>query len=166
MMDFKALDYKFSIFYGDREFVLVAVKENGSTLQYASDVLKADREIVLEAIRNSRGDALEWASNELKGDREIVLEAVSKYGSNLQYASDKLKADPEIALTALEKIVMFCDNSYCRRNGYFGTTKTLDEHLDIMSEVWQEYIPQKLGVHEGFLKIADKFSEEIRTNER
>ena len=114
-MDFKALDYKFSIFYGDREFVLVAVKENGLTLQYASDELKADREIVLEAIRNSRGHALEWASNELKGDREVVLEAVNKSGRNLQYASEALKADPEIALAAMEDIVSHADNSYRRR---------------------------------------------------
>ena len=50
------------------------MKENGLTLQYASDVLKADREIVLEAVKNS-GDALEWASDELKADKEIILEA-------------------------------------------------------------------------------------------
>ena len=34
----------------DREEMLEAVKTNGSALEYASDTLKADREVVLEAI--------------------------------------------------------------------------------------------------------------------
>ena len=46
-------------------------------LQWASDDLKGDREIVLTAV-SKEGRALEWASDDLKGDREIVLIAVSQ----------------------------------------------------------------------------------------
>lgn len=142
------------------------MKENGLTLQYASDVLKADREIVLEAVKNS-GDALEWASDELKADKEIILEAVKKNGCSLQYASDELIADREIALTAIEKIILLVDGSYRRRNGYFSTTLTLQEHESKISDLWCEYyIPEKLLQNRMFMDLVHRFIEEIRTNER
>ncbi len=33
--------------YNDKEFVLEAIKQNGSVLQYASAELRADKEVVL-----------------------------------------------------------------------------------------------------------------------
>jgi hypothetical protein len=35
--------------------------------------------------------ALEWASDELRNDQEVVLAAVGQDGSALQYASDELR---------------------------------------------------------------------------
>jgi hypothetical protein len=44
--------------------------------------------------------ALEYASNELKADKEVVIAAVKQNAYALMYASDELKADPEmLALT-------------------------------------------------------------------
>ena len=37
----------------DREYVLNTVKENGKLLEFASDELRNDREIVLEAVKNN-----------------------------------------------------------------------------------------------------------------
>ena len=45
--------------------VLEAVKQNGWMLEYASEVLKADKQVVLEAV-NECGSALSFASEELK----------------------------------------------------------------------------------------------------
>ncbi len=48
---------------------------NGLALKYASDELKRDRTLVLEAVKQN-GNALEAASYDLQGDKEIVQQAV------------------------------------------------------------------------------------------
>ncbi len=57
---------------------------------YASEELKNDKEVVLEAVKTN-GFALNDASEELKSDKEIVLEAVKKVGLALGYASEELQ---------------------------------------------------------------------------
>jgi hypothetical protein len=79
--------------------VLAAVSLNGPALKFASDELRADREIVLAAVRQNY-KALRYVSDELRADREIVLEAVSLNGPALQYASPALRNDREIVLAS------------------------------------------------------------------
>jgi len=55
----------------DKEFVLPMVKALGSSLQYASEQLKADREVVLAAVTAS-GMNLQHAHESLQGDRDVV----------------------------------------------------------------------------------------------
>lgn len=43
-----------------------------SALQYASLALRNDKSIVMDALAQS-GDALKFASDELKADKEVVL---------------------------------------------------------------------------------------------
>jgi hypothetical protein len=57
--------------------VLAAVQQNGYALEYASDELKKEREIVLTAMRSDR-DALQFASKELQNDCKIVQIVQSK----------------------------------------------------------------------------------------
>jgi len=59
-------------FWSNREFVLSLVEKNGSALQYANEVLRSDREFVLEAVKLGRGAALDCVSNALKTDQEIA----------------------------------------------------------------------------------------------
>jgi hypothetical protein len=76
----------------------------GQNLEYASDELKNDREIVLKAVANyhsTDGLAFQNCSIGSRGDREIVLAAVSKHGHNIKYASDELKNDREIVMLAI-----------------------------------------------------------------
>ena len=61
----------------NKEYILNAVKQNGSLLDFASDDIKNDKEVVLEAIKNNP-ESLEFASEKLKGDRDVVYESVSK----------------------------------------------------------------------------------------
>ena len=49
---------------------------------FASDKLKADKQLVLEAVNHDEL-ALCCASDELKADKEVVLEAVKHYGCSL-----------------------------------------------------------------------------------
>lgn len=78
-----------------KSWVYDAVEINGLNLQFASEELRNDKEIVLEAVQN-RGSALQYASVELKNDREIVLEAIKFDKEAIQYASEEMKNDPEI----------------------------------------------------------------------
>lgn len=79
--------------WNDREEVLEAVKQNGWSLQYASEDLKRDREIVLTAVKQY-GRSLQYAGEELRGDREIVLAAVKRNGYSLQLVNEELRRDP------------------------------------------------------------------------
>ena len=75
-------------------------------IEYASEKLRSDKEIVLAAVKND-GCALEYASEELKADAEIVLAAVKNNGIALEYASKKLKADKTIVME-LNNIIRLC----------------------------------------------------------
>ncbi len=55
----------------DREEMLEAVRNDGWALENASDSFKADREVVIEAIRSGGGYALKFASEELQNDPEL-----------------------------------------------------------------------------------------------
>ena len=98
----KLLKYASQELKADREIVLAAIKNHGCSLEYASEELKTDREVVLAAIKNN-GESLKYASEELKTDRELVLAAVKNKGWSLVYASQELKADREIVLAAVKK---------------------------------------------------------------
>ena len=68
---------------------------NSYILKYASDRLKDDKDIVIEAVKNN-GFALEFASDRLKNDKEIVLEAVKQNRYSLRYAGKKFWFNPSI----------------------------------------------------------------------
>jgi hypothetical protein len=80
---------------------LEAVRNNGDSLEFASDELNNDKNIVLEAVMEN-GFSLEFASDELKNDKNIVLEAVKRDGRSLEYASDELKNDKSIVLQSVK----------------------------------------------------------------
>ena len=79
-------------------------KEISSILETASESLRADKEVVLEAVKRN-GLALEYASEQLKDDKEVVLEAIehSIEGIAFKYASERLKDDKEVVLKAVKK---------------------------------------------------------------
>ena len=84
----------------DREVVMEAVRQDSWALQWASPELRADREVVSEAMKQC-GQTLEFASEELRADREVVLEAVKTCGCALQYASKELRHDLDVVLAAM-----------------------------------------------------------------
>jgi hypothetical protein len=96
--------------WNDKEQVLKEVSEYGPNLQYVSDELKADREIVMVALQQGGSEpdppyrevAFKYASDELKADREIVLAAVQRTHWALQYASEEFRADREIIMAAVQ----------------------------------------------------------------
>ena len=73
--------------WDEREYVLVAVQQDGDALRYAAEALKADREIVLAAVRQNGGEhdlAAEWHEAERvveRRRRELDGEALMDYGT-------------------------------------------------------------------------------------
>ena len=86
---------------GDRDIVLAAVRNNGHALQFASDAVCADREVVETAICHSSGLALAHASSELRSNRSVVLIAVRLSGRALRYASEELRDDGDVVSKAV-----------------------------------------------------------------
>ena len=95
-----ALGYASEDLRADREVVLAAVQQNGRALHYASGDLRADHEVVLTAVRQNV-TALCCASEDLRADREVVIAAVRENGDALEYASKDLRADRETVLAAV-----------------------------------------------------------------
>ena len=62
-----------------------AVKQNGHALRYASEGLKGDKRVAMEAVKHDFS-VLKHASEELKGDRQVVMEAVRQTGRACKYA--------------------------------------------------------------------------------
>ena len=85
----------------DKDFVLKAIRRNGYALQYASDGLKGDKEFILKVMQIN-GLTLKYASERLNDDRDVVLEAVKNNGKSLAYSSVRLRDDREIVLEAVK----------------------------------------------------------------
>ena len=89
------------VFYTTKEHALAAVTKEGYRLKYASEELRADKEVVLAAVKEY-GDALEHAVPEVL-DKEVVLTAVKEYGGALEHASLEMCADKEVVLAAVKQ---------------------------------------------------------------
>ena len=79
------------------------MRQNGGlALQFESDALKGDAEVVTAAVRQN-GLALQFASDALKGDAEVVTAAVNNNGLALQFASDALKGNDDVVYIAMRQ---------------------------------------------------------------
>ncbi len=81
------------MYIDNREEVLKVVREYGRMLNYASDDLKGDEEIVLEALKQDQY-SLMYASDEIKNNKKFVLEIVGNSYSVLRYCLDKCELLP------------------------------------------------------------------------
>ena len=81
---------------------MVAAKSYSKALKYASEALRADREVVMALVKQF-GCALEYASEALKADREVVMAAVKDIGYALRWASEAFRADKSVVLEAMKQ---------------------------------------------------------------
>jgi hypothetical protein len=65
-----------------KEFILTAVKNDGRILQYASNNLRVDIDIVLEAVKKD-GESLQYVSEELKEYSHVVSVALENNSTHL-----------------------------------------------------------------------------------
>ena len=83
------------------EFAVAALSENSELRQEAPLELECgDRDAIFLAVEKW-GLALQYASQELRDDSEVVLTAVSQDSEAFQFASNRLQMDAQIALVAL-----------------------------------------------------------------
>ena len=85
----------------DKEIVLEAIRHESFVYYDVPDILKDDREIVLASLKKY-GLMLEFVSDKLKKDREIVFTAVKQCGFALKYADKIFKEDKEIVYEAIK----------------------------------------------------------------
>jgi len=91
-------------FRNDFEIVMAAVTTNGYALQFASQELRSNWEIVKAAVSGAgAGGCLQFASPELRSDAAIVLAAVSSDAYAAAYASASLCADRNFMLAVVSK---------------------------------------------------------------
>jgi hypothetical protein len=94
----------------DKEIILHQLKHcidkkeaTSSIINHAPEEFKVDKEIALEAVKNTWEALLPHnISNELiLSDKEIIMESMKHSSNALYYASDNLKIDRELLLSAL-----------------------------------------------------------------
>ena len=88
----------------DREIVKLVVAQFGETISHASKDLRADKDLVLRAVKGSSGNGnyLVYASRELRDDPDVALAAVKSDGSALEHVSARLRNDRKIVSTAVK----------------------------------------------------------------
>lgn len=84
----------------DKTIILDMVKRNPLALKNLS-AYQDDKEVVMQAVSET-GFAFQYASERLRNDKEVALEAISAYPV-LKFLGDDLKEDPDIFLNAIKK---------------------------------------------------------------
>lgn len=77
--------------FKDTKFCIEILLINGMALKYMPEEIKKNKEYVIMAVKSSGGFALKFASNELRADYEVVKNAILKYKKPLKYASEDLQ---------------------------------------------------------------------------
>ena len=80
--------------------VMTAAAQDGWALEYATEELRGDREVVMTAVAQA-GGALQYATEELRGDRDVVMTAIASLGWAVEHASEELRGDREVMEAAL-----------------------------------------------------------------
>ena len=94
--------HRCALMFASKQLQKEAVQRNGSDLQFVSEDLQADGQVVLEAVQRD-GSALQFASKDLQRDLAIVLAAVQQNGSALQFASEDLQGDRQVVVEAVRQ---------------------------------------------------------------
>jgi hypothetical protein len=102
--------------FSNKEFMLYTIKMHDGLFN-ASDELKDDKELVLEAVKKN-GASLMWASSSLKDDKDVALTAVLQNPCAFSYISERLKNDEYFLLEIFYKNgnALNCPDNYYLKN--------------------------------------------------
>ena len=81
----------------NREFILAAVRQNGSVLDLVDERYKQDKKIVMAAVKQN-GYALQYADDSLKQDNEVVMAAMKQKSDALYDADESLRFNEEMQM--------------------------------------------------------------------
>jgi len=97
-IDYLKLEQKDGIYVSKKDIMMNVVKYNGDFLDLAIDELKNDRELVLEALKQTS----QFYRNAIPKHRYLSSGPIYKYPTAMKFASDALKTDSEFALDAIK----------------------------------------------------------------
>ena len=91
--------------YKNRDTALQIVREGGYShpIEDLDDVYKKDREIVLEAVKNSDYCILDEFDKFFQKDKEVLLASLKTHGCGLEYADETLRDDASFMLEVVIK---------------------------------------------------------------
>jgi len=95
-----AWEYVSEILKKNKNFVLNAAKQIRGVIKYVGEKMKTDKDVALAAI-SIDSEAITHVSENLKLDKEIMLCAISKYIGAIKYIPDNLKHDKEVILAGV-----------------------------------------------------------------
>ena len=144
-----AFEYASSELRANRVLILAAVKNFGYAFLYASDDLRADKDFVRQVVRY-RGEALMYASKELRADRRLVIEAVRNNGLALRYADIKHQSDGILRAMAgfsvsHEELLLAAYNEFDQQNCDEILIASVSEELGVTSpDIRDEYTRRRI----------------------
>jgi hypothetical protein len=113
--------------HADREVVELAVTQDGSALGYAAHELCADRDIVLAAVANN-GWAYRDASADLRADINVATAAVSQAGYVLQFMSKELRNNHDVVVAAVRQagrqVLKFASRALLEDDAFLATVQS------------------------------------------
>ena len=100
-----ALQFASDNLRGEREIVEPAVRQNGLALQFASDAFKKDGWIVIDAMKQNF-QALKYAADELKSDRHFILKAIHYVPhAGVRYIMNGLENEVAVGLELIGRVL-------------------------------------------------------------
>lgn len=102
--DGMVLNYVSERLRGNFDIVLAAVKQNPKSIRFVNERSIFENEEIAQIVLIKEGKALEFFSPEIRSNKQLVIMAVKsdQIGSVLQYVSDDLKNDFDVANAAVE----------------------------------------------------------------
>ena len=94
-------------------------------MQFLFDEFKNDKEIVLEAIKND-GSSIWCASKEIKNNKKMVADAIKNYSCSLKYASEELQNDKNLIIRSLKSLYLIDHIKFKRKNKKFNNVINID----------------------------------------
>jgi hypothetical protein len=88
-------------FLKDKDVVMASVKYNKGTLTFASNKLRDDEDVVLNAISAEFTDFM-LASDRLKNDKNFIIKCLKISGGVLQLIATKFKSDKDVVTQAVK----------------------------------------------------------------
>ena len=89
----------------NRELVLLAIKDFSGSFCFAAEELQSNREFIIACLKRNK-DVFRHLSTSVKSDRKIVLHAVKLNGNNLKYTDSSLRNNIKVVLTAVKSYAM------------------------------------------------------------
>lgn len=131
----------------DKEVVTAALKQTPYATYHISPVLMADKDFVTSLIKAGNETAFRCASAELRDDKDLALLAVSTKHFAYSAISDRLKTDKDLAIAALQSGYYY-DGNFSSPGGWISKELMADPeiaHLAVEVDTFNfKYLPEAM----------------------